>query len=68
MLLQPEINALTLWNDCTYNAGAMQRLNVGTRRAALLEQVGQTKRATGASRTNKVCHRSKSDKQSVSQE
>ena len=49
MLLQTESNAPTLWNDCTYNAGTMQRLNVGTRRAALLEQVGQTKCVTGAS-------------------
>ena len=65
MLLLTESNALTLWNDCTYNAGTMQRLNVGTRRAALLEQVGQTKRATGVSKTNKVCHWCKSDKQSV---
>ena len=46
MLLQSESNALTLWNDCTYNAGAMLHINVGTRRAALLEQVGQTKYVT----------------------
>ena len=68
MLLLTESNALTLWNDCTYNAGAMLRLNVRTRRAALLEQVGQTKRVTGVSRTNKVYHRSKSGKQNMSQE
>jgi len=62
MLLLTESNALTLWNDCTYNAGTMQRLNVGTRRAALLEQVGQTKRVTGASWANKACHRSRTNK------
>ena len=32
MLLLTESNALTLWNDCTYNAGAMLHINVGTPR------------------------------------